>query len=122
MEIKRGDILLAILNPSIGSEQGGKRPVVVIQNNIGNKYSPTVIVAPITSNLNKTKLPTHVEIKNYSECGLDKESIILLEQIDTIDKSRIIKKISKVDDLTLMKINEAIFISLDLPLEGIKNN
>jgi len=113
MKIKRGDILLVFLNPSVGSEQGGKRPVVVIQNNIGNKYSPTIIVAPITSKQNKAKLPTHVEIDDYQICGLDKPSIVLLEQIETIDKSRIIKKLNCVNENTLRKINEAIKISID---------
>lgn len=113
MEIKRGDILLVMLNPSIGSEQGGKRPVVVLQNNIGNKYSPTIIVASITSKQNKAKLPTHVEIEDYKECGLDKPSIVLLEQIETIDKSRIIKKLNSVNKDTIKKINAAIKISID---------
>lgn len=113
MEIKRGDVLLVMLNPSVGSEQGGKRPAVVLQNNIGNKYSPTVIIAPITSKRNKSKLPTHVEIDDYESCGLDKPSIILLEQIETIDKSRIIKKLSHADKETMRKINKAIKISID---------
>ncbi|QUH22050.1 type II toxin-antitoxin system PemK/MazF family toxin [Alkaliphilus sp. B6464] len=114
MDIKRGDVLLVMLSPSIGSEQGGKRPVVVVQNNIGNKYSPTIIVAPITSCMNKSKLPTHVEIENHAKCGLDKESIVLLEQIDTIDKTRIIKKLNSVDSETLERIDSAILTSLGL--------
>jgi mRNA interferase MazF len=113
MEIKRGDILLVMLNPSIGSEQGGKRPVVVLQNDVGNKYSPTIIVAPVTSKQNKAKLPTHVEIEDYQSCGLDKPSIILLEQIETIDKSRIIKKLNCVNKNTIKKINAAIKVSID---------
>ncbi len=113
MEIKRGDVLLVMLNPSVGSEQGGKRPAVVLQNNIGNKYSPTIIIASITSKQNKSKLPTHVEIKDYQSCGLDKPSIILLEQIETIDKSRIVKKLSRVDRRTMQEINKAIKISMD---------
>lgn len=114
MEIKRGDILLVSLNPAVGSEQGGKRPVLVIQNNVGNKYSPTIIVAMITSQQNKAKLPTHVWIENYKECGLNKPSMVLLEQIKTIDKKRIKKKMNSVDKETLKKINEAIKISVDL--------
>lgn len=113
MEIKRGDILLVMLNPSVGSEQGGKRPVVVLQNNIGNRYSPTIIIAPITSKQNKAKMPTHVEIEDYKACGLDKPSIILLEQIETIDKSRIIKKLNSVNKEMIKKINAAIKISID---------
>lgn len=116
MEIRRGDVLLVILNPATGSEQSGKRPVVVIQNDVGNKYSPTLIVASITSQTSKNKLPTHVEITNYKECGLDKPSIALLEQVETIDKSRIIKKLNRVDDETLIKINGAIQISMDCKL------
>lgn len=114
MEIKRGDVLLVVSNHAVGSEQGGKRPVVVIQNDVGNKYGPTIIVAPTTSKQNKTNLPTHVEIEDYQSCGLDKKSIVLLEQIYTLDKSRIVKKLNRVDQLTIIKINEAIKVSLGL--------
>lgn len=113
MEIQKGDILVVMLNPAVGSEQSGTRPVVVIQNNIGNKYSPTTIIATITSQ-DKADLPTHVEIKDYKSCGLDKPSIILLEQICTIDKSRILKKLNRVDEETMKKINKALRISLDI--------
>ena len=92
MVVKRGDIFYADLSPVIGSEQGGIRPVIIIQNDIGNKYSPTVIVAAITSQINKAKLPTHIEISAH-EYGLNKDSVILLEQIRTIDKKRLREKI-----------------------------
>ncbi|MDI6604487.1 type II toxin-antitoxin system PemK/MazF family toxin [Aceticella autotrophica] len=113
MVIKRGDILYADLSPVIGSEQGGVRPVLVIQNDIGNKYSPTVIVSAITSQINKAKLPTHVEI-NGTEFGLNKDSVILLEQIRTIDKKRLREKIGHFDQEMMDKVNEALQISLGL--------
>ncbi len=111
--IRRGDIFYADLSPVIGSEQGGVRPVLIIQNDIGNKYSPTVIVAAITSQINKAKLPTHIEIdgKKY---GLPKDSVILLEQVRTIDKRRFIEKICKLDDEIMSKVNEGLKISLGL--------
>lgn len=111
MIIKRGDIYIADLSPIRGSEQGGQRPVVIIQNDTGNKFSPTVIVAAITSKLFKAKLPTHVEIES-SEIGLLKYSVIMLEQIRTIDKSRLIQKIGKIDQVTIGKINNALLISI----------
>ena len=113
MQIKRGDIFYADLSPVIGSEQGGVRPVVVIQNDVGNKYSPTVIVAAITSKINKAKLPTHVEIsaKRY---GLLKDSVVLLEQIRTIDKKRLKEKAGLTDDDLYRKINDALKVSLGL--------
>lgn len=113
MIIKRGDILYADLSPVIGSEQGGVRPVLVVQNDIGNKYSPTVIVSAITSQINKAKLPTHVEI-NGTEYGLNKDSVILLEQIRTIDKKRLREKIGHFDQEMMEKVNEALQISLGL--------
>ena len=115
LDIKRGDLFYADLSPVIGSEQGGVRPVLIIQNNIGNKYSPTVIIAAITSQINKAKLPTHIEISS-SEYGLNKDSVILLEQIRTIDKSRIIEGsyIGRVDRATMKKIDEAMSISVGL--------
>ncbi|AEF16474.1 transcriptional modulator of MazE/toxin, MazF [Thermoanaerobacterium xylanolyticum LX-11] len=113
MIVKRGDILYADLSPVIGSEQGGVRPVLVIQNDIGNKYSPTVIVSAITSQINKAKLPTHVEI-NGTEYGLNKDSVILLEQIRTIDKKRLREKIGHFDQDMMEKVNEALQISLGL--------
>jgi len=111
--IKRGDIFYADLSPVIGSEQGGVRPVLIVQNDIGNKYSPTVIAAAITSQINKAKLPTHIEI-SAMEYGLSKDSVILLEQIRTIDKMRIREKIGRLDDELMEKVNDAISISFGL--------
>ena len=108
MTVKRGDIFLADLPLSMGSEQGGKRPVVIIQNNKGNVHSPTVIVAVITSKMNKTKLPTHIEI------NLSKPSLVMTEQIKTLDKSRLVRKLASLDDETVKKINNALRISLDV--------
>jgi len=113
MEIKRGDIFYADLNPVVGSEQGGHRPVLIIQNDIGNRYSSTVIVAAITSRINKAKLPTHVEIA-ADEWGLEKDSVILLEQIRTIDKRRLTQKIAHLDERLMERVNEALEISLGL--------
>mgnify|MGYP006385548119 CR=1 FL=1 len=113
LDIKRGDLFYADLSPVIGSEQGGVRPVLIIQNNIGNKYSPTVIIAAITSQINKAKLPTHIEISS-SEYGLNKDSVILLEQIRTIDKKRLREKIGYLDNKTMLKVNNGLQISLDL--------
>lgn len=113
MIIKRGDILYADLSPVIGSEQGGVRPVLVIQNDTGNKYSPTVIVSAITSQINKAKLPTHVEI-NGPDFGLPKDSVVLLEQIRTIDKKRLREKIGHFDEDMMIKVNECLRISIGL--------
>lgn len=113
MLIKRGDIYYADLSPVIGSEQGGVRPVLVVQNDIGNKYSPTVIAAAITSQINKAKLPTHIEI-SAQEYGLLKDSVILTEQIRTIDKKRLREKIGHLDDELMDKVNEALSISFGL--------
>ncbi len=113
MVIKRGDIFYADLSPVIGSEQGGIRPVLIVQNDIGNKYSPTVIAAAITSQINKAKLPTHIEI-SAQEYGLAKDSVILLEQIRTIDKKRIREKIGHLDDELMEEVNEAISVSFGL--------
>lgn len=111
--ISRGDLIYADLSPVIGSEQGGVRPVLVIQNDIGNKFSPTTIVAAITSVKNKSNLPTHVKIGDKSS-GLPKESVILLEQIRTIDKKRLKDKIGRVSDDFMKTIDEALRISLNL--------
>jgi mRNA interferase MazF len=111
--IKRGDIYYADLSPVIGSEQGGVRPVLIVQNDIGNKYSPTVIAAAITSQINKAKLPTHIEI-SAQDYGLQKDSVILLEQIRTIDKKRLREKIGHLDDELMDKVNEALSISFGL--------
>ena len=118
MEINRGDIFYADLSPVVGSEQGGVRPVLVIQNNVGNKYSPTVIVAAITSQLSKAKLPTHIELNK--EIGLPKNSVILLEQIRTLDKRRLKEKICYLDNLTMDRVDVAIMISFGLGVEDIK--
>lgn len=111
--IKRGDIFYADLSPVVGSEQGGIRPVLIVQNDTGNKYSPTVIAAAITSQINKAKLPTHIEI-SAKEYGLPKDSVILLEQIRTIDKKRLREKIGHLDDELMEKVNEALSISFGL--------
>ena len=114
MVIKRGDMFYADLSPVVGSEQGGVRPVLIIQNDTGNKYSPTVIAAAITSQTGKNKLPTHIEIES-NDVGLKSDSVVLTEQIRTIDKSRLKEKIGHIDDEELMgKINSAIGISFGL--------
>jgi len=111
--VKRGDIFYADLSPVVGSEQGGVRPVLIVQNDVGNKYSPTVIAAAITSQINKAKLPTHIEITSQ-EYGLAKDSVILLEQIRTIDKKRLKEKIGHLDDELMEKVNEALSVSFGL--------
>lgn len=113
MTVKRGDIYYADLSPVIGSEQGGVRPVIIIQNDIGNKYSPTVIVSAITSQINKAKLPTHVEISS-EEYGLNKDSVVLLEQIRTLDKKRLKEKIGHMSDEDMKKVDDALGISIGL--------
>lgn len=114
MVIKRGDMFYADLSPVVGSEQGGIRPVLIIQNDLGNKYSPTVIAAAITSQTNKTKLPTHIAI-NSENCGLKSNSVILAEQIRTIDKSRLKEKIGHIEDKKVMaQINNALGVSFGL--------
>ncbi len=113
MIVKRGDIFYADLSPVVGSEQGGIRPVLIVQNDIGNKYSPTVIVAAITSRINKAKMPTHIEIKG-DDYGLSKDSVILLEQIRTIDKKRLKERIGHIDEAVISAVNEAVSISLGL--------
>ena len=114
MVIKRGDMFYADLSPVVGSEQGGIRPVLIIQNNLGNKYSPTVIAAAITSQTNKTKLPTHIEIGSNND-ELKNNSVVLAEQIRTIDKSRLKEKIGHIDDKDIInKINNALGVSFGL--------
>lgn len=113
MIVKRGDIYYADLSPVVGSEQGGIRPVLVIQNDIGNKYSPTIIAAAITSKINKAKMPTHIEL-SAKDYGLNKDSVILLEQIRTIDKKRLREKIGRIDDELMQSVNEALSISFGL--------
>lgn len=113
MTVKRGDIYFADLSPVVGSEQGGIRPVVIVQNDIGNKHSPTVIAAAITSQTTKTKLPTHIEVI-AARYGLAKDSVILLEQIRTIDKKRLKEKMGHLEDDIMEKVNNAINISFGL--------
>ena len=111
--VKRGDIYYADLSPVVGSEQGGIRPVLIIQNDVGNKYSPTVIAAAITSQINKAKMPTHIEL-SASEYGLYKDSVILLEQIRTIDKKRLREKVAHVDKKLMQNVNDALAVSFGL--------
>ena len=113
MIIRRGDIYYADLRPVVGSEQGGVRPVLIIQNDVGNRHSPTVIVAAITSRMNKAKLPTHIEL-SAEKYDMVKDSVILLEQLRTIDKSRLKDKICHLDAGILHKVNRALCIGLDL--------
>ena len=113
MSVKRGDIYYADLSPVVGSEQGGLRPVLIIQNDVGNKYSPTVIAAAITSKMDKNKLPTHIDI--YADAvGLAKDSVVLLEQVRTIDKRRLKEKMGHLDDALMRDVNNAINISFGL--------
>ena len=113
MTVRRGDIYYADLSPVVGSEQGGVRPVLIVQNDVGNKYSPTVIAAAITSQTGKSKLPTHIEV--YAEkYGLARDSVILLEQIRTIDKRRLKEKMGHLDDNVMTMVNDAITVSFGL--------
>jgi len=111
--VKRGDIFYADLSPVVGSEQGGVRPVLVVQNDVGNKFSPTVIISAITSQINKAKLPTHIEI-TADEYGLAKDSVILLEQIRTIDKKRLKERIGRLDDELMQMVDDALTVSFGL--------
>ena len=113
MTIKRGDIYYADLSPVVGSEQGGVRPVLIVQNDIGNKFSPTVIAAAITSQRDKTNLPTHIEL-NAVNTGLMKNSIVLLEQVRTIDKHRLKEKMGELDNTSMNRVNNALSISFGL--------
>ncbi|HBR31037.1 MAG TPA: PemK family transcriptional regulator [Clostridiales bacterium] len=121
--IRRGDIYYADLSPVVGSEQGGIRPVLIVQNDVGNRYSPTVIAAAITSQTSKARLPTHIEVMGEAlsggsgECGLAKNSVILLEQIRTLDKRRLKEKMGHLDDRTMQQVNEAITVSFGLSEE-----
>lgn len=109
--VKRGELYYADLSPVIGSEQGGVRPVLVVQNDVGNKYSPTIIAAAVTSKIDKAKLPTHIELSAH-EYGLSKDSVVLLEQIRTLDKTRLKERIGQVSADKMRKINEALLVSL----------
>ncbi|MEG2813613.1 MAG: type II toxin-antitoxin system PemK/MazF family toxin [Oscillospiraceae bacterium] len=116
MTIKRGEIYYADLSPVVGSEQGGIRPVLIVQNNIGNKYSPTVIAAAITSQHDKSKLPTHIELP-AKDCGLQKNSMVLLEQIRTIDKKRLKEKMGMLDNGEMNKVDSALSVSFGLSMQ-----
>ncbi len=113
MTVKRGDIYYADLSPVVGSEQGGLRPVLIVQNDVGNKYSPTVIAAAITSQIGKSRLPTHIDV-TADHFGLSKDSVILLEQIRTIDKQRLKEKMGHLDENVMQKVNNAIGVSFGL--------
>ena len=120
MNVRRGDIFYADLSPVIGSEQGGLRPVLIVQNDVGNKYSPTVIAAAITSRLSKNRLPTHIDVcrsdtaADPESVGLAKDSVILLEQIRTLDKRRLKEKMGHLDDRLMQQVNDAITVSFGL--------
>ena len=116
MIIRRGDIYYADLRPVVGSEQGGVRPVLIIQNDVGNKHSPTVICAAITSKMNKAKLPTHIEVSG-EKCGLSKDSVVLLEQIRTIDKKRLKDRMGELDLNSMNRVNTALSISFGLGIQ-----
>ncbi|MBR1868153.1 MAG: type II toxin-antitoxin system PemK/MazF family toxin [Clostridia bacterium] len=116
--IKRGELYYADLSPVVGSEQGGIRPVLVVQNDIGNKYSPTVIAAAVTSKLNKARLPTHIELK-AADYGLTKDSVVLLEQIRTLDKRRLKERIGELSSSAMKKVNGALLISLGFMAETV---
>ena len=113
MEVHRGEVFYADLSPVVGSEQGGIRPVLIVQNDTGNKHSPTVIAAAITSQTGKARLPTHIEL-NAQSVGLSRDSVILLEQVRTIDKSRLRERMGKLDDTTMTKVDNAIAVSFGL--------
>lgn len=113
MVVRRGDIYYADLRPVVGSEQGGIRPVLILQNDVGNRHSPTVICAAVTSKMKRAKLPTHVEVSS-KEYAMEKDSVILLEQVRTIDKTRLRDKVCHLDEWMLQKVEKALKISLDL--------
>ncbi|MBE6902783.1 MAG: type II toxin-antitoxin system PemK/MazF family toxin [Ruminococcaceae bacterium] len=113
MLVKRGEIYYADLSPVVGSEQGGVRPVLIVQNDIGNKHSPTVIAAAITSQKEKNKLPTHIEL-NASSCGLAKDSVVLLEQVRTLDKRRLKERMGELDSAAMDQVNNALSVSFGL--------
>ena len=122
--IRRGDIFYADLSPVVGSEQGGLRPVLIVQNDVGNRYSPTVIAAAITSKMSKARLPTHIDVFG-DKVGLLKDSVILLEQIRTLDKTRLKEKMGHLDDTTMNEVNNAITVSFGLsPMrsEGVSDS
>lgn len=112
--VKRGEIYYADLSPVVGSEQGGIRPVLIVQNDTGNRYSPTVIAAAITSQTGKARLPTHIDLPVNEECGLSKNSVVLLEQVRTLDKRRLRERMGRVDDRMMERIDTAIAVSFGL--------
>lgn len=114
MTIRRGDIYYADLSPVVGSEQGGIRPVLIVQNDVGNRYSPTVIAAAITSQKDKSRLPTHIQV-TADHCGLAKDSIVLLEQVRTIDKQRLKERMGKLDPHSMSRVDRALSVSFGLP-------
>ena len=113
MDVKRGEVFYADLSPVVGSEQGGIRPVLIVQNDTGNRYSPTVIAAAITSKQDKTRLPTHIELHG-GDCGLTRDSVVLLEQVRTLDKRRLREKTGTLDRANMMRVDEALAVSLGL--------
>lgn len=117
MNIKRGEIYYADLSPVVGSEQGGIRPVLIVQNDVGNRHSPTVIAAAITSQRDKTKLPTHIPI-NARDCGLAKDSVVLLEQVRTLDKKRLKERMGELDSGAMNQVDTAISVSFGLDIRG----
>lgn len=117
MLVKRGEIYYADLSPVVGSEQGGMRPVLIVQNDVGNKHSPTVIAAAITSQKDKSRLPTHISI-NADKCGLAKDSIVLLEQVRTLDKQRLKERMGELDDNSMHRVNNALSVSFGLGGDG----
>ena len=121
MNIKRGDIFYADLSPVIGSEQGGLRPVLIIQNDVGNRYSPTVIAAAITSRMGKNRLPTHIDI-HADQVGLAKDSVVLLEQVRTLDKRRLKERMGHLDDKTMQTVNSAIAVSFGITASATGEN
>ena len=113
MSVKRGEIYYADLSPVVGSEQGGLRPVLIVQNDIGNKHSPTVIAAAITSKKEKSQLPTHISVSAQS-CGLSKDSVVLLEQVRTLDKRRLKERMGELDSSSMAQVNNALQVSFGL--------
>ena len=115
MEVHRGEVFYADLSPVVGSEQGGVRPVLIVQNEIGNRHSPTVIAAAITSQTGKAKLPTHIDLPVEESCGLSRDSVVLLEQVRTLDKKRLREKMGHVEENVMEKVDLAIAVSFGLP-------
>ena len=117
--VRRGDIYYADLSPVVGSEQGGTRPVLIVQNDTGNRYSPTVIAAAITSQTGKARLPTHIDLPVDENCGLSRDSVVLLEQVRTLDKKRLREKMGRVEDDIMQQVDAAIAVSFGLPHERL---